>query len=74
MLRAILLEGELKGNEVGVVTPYKAQVAVLKQMVQSLGVPGAHAVEVKSVDGFQGREKERTPISNQPLDTLPPLT
>ena len=58
VLRAILLEGELKGNEVGVVTPYKAQVAVLKQMVQSLGVPGAHAVEVKSVDGFQGREKE----------------
>ena len=38
------------------VTPYKAQVAVLRQMMA--GVPGGHQVEVKSVDGFQGREKE----------------
>ena len=51
-----MLAGELKGSEVGVVTPYKAQVAVLRQMMT--GVPGGHQVEVKSVDGFQGREKE----------------
>ena len=43
------------------VTPYKAQVAVLRQMMT--GVPGGHQVEVKSVDGFQGREKELIVIS-----------
>ena len=63
MLRGILAEGELQGKEIGVVTPYKAQVAVLRSLVQSLGVPGAHAVEVKSVDGFQGREKALRPLA-----------
>jgi superfamily I DNA and/or RNA helicase len=57
VLRAVLAEGELSGKEVGVVTPYKAQVAALRQLIHQ-GLPGGRAVEVMSVDGFQGREKE----------------
>lgn len=62
VLRAVLAEGELSGKEVGVVTPYKAQVAALRQLIHQ-GLPGGRAVEVMSVDGFQGREKEAIVIS-----------
>ncbi|EOD13888.1 hypothetical protein EMIHUDRAFT_44663, partial [Emiliania huxleyi CCMP1516] len=47
---------DLRPAEVGVVTPYGAQVGLLRQQVSSL--PGGREIEVKSVDGFQGREKE----------------
>ncbi|KAL6758944.1 AAA domain-containing protein [Haematococcus lacustris] len=42
---------------IGVVSPYAAQVELLKQKFLA-AVPGADQVQVASVDGFQGREKE----------------
>ncbi len=54
-----LLESGLKSEEIGVITPYLAQVKLIRQKLEadSLGC------EVKSVDGFQGREKEVIIIS-----------
>ncbi len=50
-------EGErLRADELGVITPYAAQVSELRRALPS-------AVEVRTVDGFQGREKEVIIIS-----------
>eukprot|EP00908_Phaeocystis_cordata_P015619 Transcript_2678.p1 GENE.Transcript_2678~~Transcript_2678.p1 ORF type:complete len:208 (-),score=109.04 Transcript_2678:69-692(-) len=61
---AVLAAGELSAAELGVITPYAAQVAALQRALQALPARlGAAAVEVSSVDGFQGREKELIFIS-----------
>ena len=52
-----LLEGGCSISDVAVVTPYAAQVRLIKRMTRQL-VRGPPFVEVSSVDGFQGREKE----------------
>lgn len=63
---------DLRGSDIGVITPYVAQVSLLnrlfKKNTRSLErfkrVLGEHRVmqlphiEIKSVDGFEGREKE----------------
>ena len=44
---------------IGVIAPYKAQVDALRQALLAVLTPQAmSAVEISSVDGFQGREKE----------------
>ena len=52
-----LLEGGCSVSDVAVVTPYAAQVRLIKRMTRQL-VSRPPYVEVSSVDGFQGREKE----------------
>lgn len=52
-----LLEMGLKESDIGVISPYLSQVKRIKQDLGEL------LVEVKSVDGFQGREKEVIIIS-----------
>ena len=52
-----LLAAGLSAREIAVIAPYAAQVRLIRE---SLGVPG---VEVDTVDGFQGREKEAVLIS-----------
>ena len=43
----------------GVISPYKAQVKVIRRLLeQALGPERARLIDVNSVDGFQGREKE----------------
>ncbi|BDY12443.1 IGHMBP2 family helicase [Hydrogenimonas cancrithermarum] len=54
-----LLEGGVEADEIGIITPYLAQVKRIRQMLETEGLK----VEVKSVDGFQGREKEAIVIS-----------
>ncbi|GFR39683.1 hypothetical protein Agub_g155, partial [Astrephomene gubernaculifera] len=39
-------------------TPYVAQVQLLSSLLQPLVPPGGPQLEVASVDGYQGREKE----------------
>lgn len=51
------LHAGMAPGEVGVVTPYAAQVRQIRRMFPR-PTPGERGVEVSSVDGFQGREKE----------------
>lgn len=51
-----LLEAGLSPSAMGVITPYAAQVRLLKSMLPE-------SVEINSVDGFQGREKEAIVMS-----------
>ena len=56
---ALLNEDEASGAGVGVISPYKAQVKVIRRLLeQALGPERARLIDVNSVDGFQGREKE----------------
>ena len=54
-----LLAAGLPQAAVAVITPYNAQVAVLRNKLKPL----YPAVEIGSVDGFQGREKEAVVLS-----------
>ncbi|CAK0809635.1 unnamed protein product [Prorocentrum cordatum] len=75
VLAGVLAAGELSVLEVGIVSPYAAQVRQLRQKLrrelparlEGTGVDltgglegrrGAQALEIASVDAFQGREKE----------------
>jgi len=52
IVRLLLAGKDVEPHQVGVVTPYAAQVALI---TRALGQP---AVSVRSVDGFQGQERE----------------
>ena len=52
-----LLEAGLKPTQVALLTPYVAQAKLLKALVREPGL------EIGSVDGFQGREKEAVVLS-----------
>jgi predicted DNA helicase len=54
-----LVESGVEADSIGVITPYLAQVKRIRQMMERENL----ACEVKSVDGFQGREKEVVVIS-----------
>jgi len=55
----VLAEGELGPEDIGVVTPYMAQVRLLRRMIRdSLPPNDRKLLEIASVDNFQGREKE----------------
>ncbi len=54
-----LIECGVAAGEIGVITPYLSQVKLIRRMLEKRGVE----CEVKSVDGFQGREKEVVVIS-----------
>ncbi|KAL8009602.1 putative transcription factor IIS, P-loop containing nucleoside triphosphate hydrolase [Plasmopara halstedii] len=43
---------------VGFVSPYKEQVRVLRQEITRSKIPASVSIEVNTVDGFQGREKD----------------
>jgi ATP-dependent RNA/DNA helicase IGHMBP2 len=53
-----LLDAGLAGSQIGMITPYRAQVRRLRELLAD--VP---ALEIDSVDGFQGREKEAIVVS-----------
>ncbi|KAG2444932.1 hypothetical protein HXX76_001668 [Chlamydomonas incerta] len=53
-----LLGAGVSPADVGVVTPYLAQVQLLSGMLAGVLPAGAPPLEVSSVDGYQGREKE----------------
>jgi hypothetical protein len=54
---ALLDGGQCTVTDIAVVTPYAAQVRLIRRMLRKL-VERPPYVEVSSVDGFQGREKE----------------
>jgi ATP-dependent RNA/DNA helicase IGHMBP2 len=49
----------LKSRDIGIISPYAAQVRLIRNLCRSLG----EDIEIESVDGFQGREKELMMIS-----------
>lgn len=64
LVHSVLYAGGLRAAEVGVISPYAAQCTLLKRALsRSLGREHGRAVEVASVDGFQGREKELMVVS-----------
>ena len=54
-----LVSAGVKPDDIAVVTPYNAQLAILSQLLKET-YPG---IELGSVDGFQGREKEAVVVS-----------
>ena len=52
-----LIEQGLKNEHIGVITPYNAQVSLIKDLLEPLQAEN-NRIEVSTVDGFQGREKE----------------
>ncbi|CAI7892383.1 unnamed protein product [Closterium sp. NIES-54] len=55
----VALYPQLKeSSDVGVISPYKHQVKLLRDKFRELLGEGAHRVDVNTVDGFQGREKD----------------
>eukprot|EP00933_Yihiella_yeosuensis_P040838 TRINITY_DN35247_c0_g1_i1.p1 TRINITY_DN35247_c0_g1~~TRINITY_DN35247_c0_g1_i1.p1 ORF type:complete len:882 (+),score=191.44 TRINITY_DN35247_c0_g1_i1:356-2647(+) len=71
LLASALAWDDCPGSEIGIITPYAAQARLLRRR---LGCPppgkrappgacGAALVEVSSVDGFQGREKDLIIVS-----------
>jgi len=56
----VFFQRELEVTEVGIVTPYVAQVRLLKRLLRNIVPEGVdpELLEVASVDNFQGREKE----------------
>jgi len=60
------LRGGLEPAQVGIVTPYAAQVRLLRNRLARVGLPTScerGGVETNSVDGYQGREKDAIVIS-----------
>jgi ATP-dependent RNA/DNA helicase IGHMBP2 len=77
-VRRLVISAGLRPGDVGVISPYAAQVAALRELraaeaarsgVSGSGGAGApapipwDALEISTVDGFQGREKEAIVIS-----------
>ena len=52
----LLAGGELEAEDIGVVTPYRGQVELVQKLLSS--EEEFAGLEVNSVDGYQGREKE----------------
>ena len=50
----LLTPGDLTPEDIGVISPYAGQVRLIRSMVDDM----IEGLEVKSVDGYQGREKE----------------
>ncbi|CCE65960.1 hypothetical protein TPHA_0N01790 [Tetrapisispora phaffii CBS 4417] len=49
-----LLESNVPQSAIGVISPYRAQISFIKKLIRA-EYPG---IEISTVDGFQGREKE----------------
>ncbi|KAJ3118095.1 hypothetical protein HDU96_003863 [Phlyctochytrium bullatum] len=49
---------ERKNLSIGIITPYKAQVAVLQEVLEEIMPKHAGRVDVNTVDGFQGQERD----------------
>jgi superfamily I DNA and/or RNA helicase len=62
ILSMLLDPGDLNNSDIGVITPYNGQVRAILDLLEQAGGTMLgdrwHGVEVRSVDGYQGREKE----------------
>ena len=62
MVESILQGQDISPHEIGIITPYNGQVRAIRDLMESSGgmEKGGkwEGIEVRSVDGYQGREKE----------------
>jgi DNA polymerase alpha-associated DNA helicase A len=58
-----LLDSNLKEEHIGVISPYSAQVSEIRKELKKRDIGQSRKIEVSTVDGFQGREKEIIIIS-----------
>ena len=62
MVESILQGQDISSHEIGIITPYNGQVRAIRDLMESSGgmENGGkwEGIEVRSVDGYQGREKE----------------
>ena len=62
VVQSLLATGDVSTRDIGVITPYNGQVRVLDDLFEGAGGRGKDepyaGLEIKSVDGYQGREKE----------------
>ena len=62
VLDGLLATGDLESEDIGIVSPYSGQVRMIEELIiQSSNE--YDGLEVKTVDGYQGREKEIIVIS-----------
>lgn len=63
-VQSLLEGGQCTVSDIAVVTPYAAQARLIRRMTRGLmNTAGPPFIEVSSVDGFQGREKEAVVFS-----------
>ncbi|XP_955355.1 regulator of nonsense transcripts-related protein, putative [Theileria annulata] len=58
LLNSFLKSNDVKEQQIGILTPYDAQKLMIKKHLKPLKEVQSHLIEVDSVDGFQGREKD----------------
>ncbi|CRG98005.1 erythrocyte membrane-associated antigen, putative [Plasmodium gallinaceum] len=59
VLKSIINEGCVSVDEIGILTAYDAQKMKLKKAVQeAFPYEASHRIEIDSIDGFQGKEKD----------------
>ena len=64
VVELLLSGGQCSVSDIAVVTPYAAQARLIRRMTRRMtGNSGPPYIEVSSVDGFQGREKEAVVFS-----------
>ena len=61
----LVFSGSVKPTELGIIAPYSAQVGFLRELRAEAGVetPELLKIEISTVDGFQGREKDAIVLS-----------
>ena len=59
LLKRLVAANDVAAADIGVITPYAAQVrSIQRALADALPAKVAEEIEVRTVDGFQGREKE----------------
>ncbi len=64
IIEGLLEPGDLEPSDIGVVSPYNGQVRLLTDLLDGRGILAgentdeAEGLEIRSIDGYQGREKE----------------